>query len=48
MAIKHEYKEHRCEENISYLSPCDNCIEKDKECPLSVKGICSICGEVIE
>jgi len=39
--------EHKCEKNITYLKSCEDCIEKDEECPLSVKGICSICGEII-
>jgi len=39
---------HVCKEHITYIRPCDDCIDEDKECPLSTNGICSICGEVIE
>jgi len=34
------------EKNRVFLKPCSECVEHDRECPLSEFGICKICGEI--
>lgn len=41
-------EKHDCNEHKVFLDPCNCCVEQDRECPLSTKGICSICGEVVQ
>jgi hypothetical protein len=41
-------KKHKCINHRVYLDPCDDCIDKERECELSTNGICSICGEIIK
>jgi hypothetical protein len=39
---------HDCTEHRVALESCDECKEKEQDCKLNTKGICSVCGEVVE